>query len=89
MLNLKLIHLLLDPNYPEDIPQDKWESIMKKQEQSISSIKNIVPFFKTYTQQYSKINRTELPKEEFVQWKKKEETVPVVNEGEGDRKSVV
>lgn len=64
MLNLKLIHLLLDPNYPEDIPQDKWESIIKKQEQSISSIKNIVPFFKTYTQQYSKINRTELPKEE-------------------------
>ena len=63
MINLKLIHLLLDPNYPADIPQDKWDSIMKKQNDSIESIGKIKSYFKSYTQQFSKINRTELPKE--------------------------
>jgi len=63
MINLKLVHLLLDPNYPADIPQDKWASIMKKQNDSIESIGKIKSYFKSYTQQFSKINRTELPKE--------------------------
>ena len=63
MINLKLVHLLLDPNYPADIPQDKWNSIMKKQNDSIESIGKIKSYFKSYTQQFSRINRTELPKE--------------------------
>lgn len=64
MINLKLIHLLLDPNYPADIPKDKWDSIINKQNKSIESINKIKTYFKSYTQQYSKINRTELPKDE-------------------------
>jgi GR25 family glycosyltransferase involved in LPS biosynthesis len=63
MINLKLVHLLLDPNYPADIPQDNWNSIMKKQNDSIESIGKIKSYFKSYTQQFSRINRTELPKE--------------------------
>ena len=59
-MKIKIVHLLLDPNKQEDFSDDEWNSIMYKQNKSIESIGKISKYFYRYTQQYSKVNRTEL-----------------------------
>ena len=60
-MNIKLVHLLLDPNFFADIPEEKWKSVIDKQQQSIDSFSKVKSHFVSYTQQFSKVNRTELP----------------------------
>ena len=60
---IKIVHLLLDPNEPEDIPQERWESTIQKQKQSIQCWENIKHKFFDYIPRYTKVNRTELPRE--------------------------
>ena len=62
-LNIKVVHLLLDPNYPEDIPEKNWESTMYKQKKSIECWENMSHKFTSYIKRYTKVNRTELPVE--------------------------
>jgi len=57
---LKIVHLLLDPNYPEDIPEMNWKSTIEKQNLSIDCMKKMSKHFE-YVQRYQKVNRTELP----------------------------
>lgn len=60
-MNIKLVHLLFDPSYSADISTDDWNSNLLKQNQSITAFDKIKYGFKSYTQQFSKVNRTELP----------------------------
>jgi hypothetical protein len=60
---IRVVHLLLDPNEPEDIPYDKWESTIEKQNLSISCWEQIKHKFFDYVSRYTKVNRTELPYE--------------------------
>jgi hypothetical protein len=60
---IRVVHLLLDPNNPEDIPLEKWDSTMLKQNSSISCWENMKHKFFDYVPRYSIINRTELPRE--------------------------
>ena len=60
---IRVVHLLLDPNSPEDIPLEKWESTIKKQNLSISCWENMKDSFFDYVPRYTKVNRTELPYE--------------------------
>lgn len=57
---IRIVHLLLDPNYPEDIPERNWKSTIEKQNLSISCMKRMSERFE-YVQRYQKVNRTELP----------------------------
>lgn len=57
---IRLVHLLLDENHPEDIPVDLWGSRMEKQKKSqelFSELKDSLE----YIQLVSKVNRTDLP----------------------------
>ena len=58
---IRVVHLLMDPNSPEDIPLDKWNSTVSKQEFSISCWENMKDVFFDYVPRYTKVNRTELP----------------------------
>lgn len=58
---IRVVHLLLDPDVPKDIPLDSWNSTIKKQEQSISCWENMSHYFYDYVKRYSIVNRTELP----------------------------
>lgn len=60
---IRVVHLLLDPNHPEDIPLDKWKSTIDKQELSLSCFRNIKHKFYDYVERYTIVNRTELPYE--------------------------
>ena len=60
---IKVVHLLLDPNEPEDIPKERWESTIEKQRQSIQCWENMKHKFFDYIPRYTKVNRTELPRE--------------------------
>jgi hypothetical protein len=60
---IKVVHLLLDPNEPEDIPLERWESTIEKQRQSIRCWENMKHNFFDYVSRYTKVNRTELPTE--------------------------
>lgn len=60
---IKVVHLLLDPNEPEDIPKERWESTIEKQRQSIQCWENMKHKFFGYIPRYTKVNRTELPRE--------------------------
>jgi hypothetical protein len=62
-LNIKLVHILLDPNHPEDIPLDSWKSTIDKQNFSIQCWEKIKHKFTSYIPRYSIVNRTELPVE--------------------------
>jgi hypothetical protein len=64
---IKICHLLLDPNQPQDIPSDKWNSVMAKQRASVSAFEKIASNFACYSQIYSVVNRTELPSENCAQ----------------------
>ena len=61
--NIKICHLLLDPRNPQDIPSDKWDSVILKQNLSISAFEKIASNFSCYSKMYSVVNRTELPEE--------------------------
>jgi len=60
---IKVVHLLLDPNEPEDIPQESWESTIQKQKLSIQCWEGMKHNFYDYVPRYIKVNRTELPRE--------------------------
>jgi hypothetical protein len=61
--NIKLVHLLLDLEYSADIPQEKWQSNIDRQKKSVECFSKVSTKFSSYTQLYSKVNRTFLPKE--------------------------
>ena len=58
---IKICHLLLDPKTPKDVPASKWESTIGKQSTSISYFNQLASGLHAYTQQYSDVNRSELP----------------------------
>lgn len=58
---IKVVHLLLDPNEPKDIPLKSWESTIEKQTLSIKCWENLSHKFDSYIQRYTIVNRTELP----------------------------
>jgi len=60
---IRVVHLLMDPNSPEDIPLEKWDSTVSKQNSSIFSWENMKHKFFDYVPRYSVVNRTELPYE--------------------------
>jgi hypothetical protein len=62
-INIKVVHLLLDPNKQEDILDLNWQSTIEKQNLSIQCWENMKDKFTSYVQRYSVVNRTELPYE--------------------------
>ena len=60
-LNIKVVHLLLDPNEPQDISELNWKSTVEKQNLSIQCWKNMEHKFTSYIKRYSIVNRYELP----------------------------
>lgn len=62
-INIKVVHLLLDPNRQEDISDSNWKSTIDKQNLSIECWNNMKHKFSSYVQRYSVVNRTELPTE--------------------------
>ena len=60
-LNIKIVHLLLDPNEQEDISDSNWNSTVEKQNLSIQCWETMEHKFTSYVQRYSVVNRTELP----------------------------
>ena len=62
-LNIKFVHLLLDPNDPQDISESNWKSTVDKQNLSIQCWENIKHKFTSYIKRYSVVNRTDLPVE--------------------------
>jgi hypothetical protein len=58
---IKIVHLLLDPNEPQDIPEKNWNSTIKKQNESMECWEGMKHKFDSYVQRYSVVNRTELP----------------------------
>ena len=62
-LNVKVVHLLLDPDKQEDISDSNWESTIEKQNLSIECWNSMKHKFTSYVQRYSVVNRTELPTE--------------------------
>jgi hypothetical protein len=60
---IRVVHLLLDPNEPEDIPYDKWNSTIEKQNLSLSCWEQMKHKFFEYIPRYTIVNRTELPYE--------------------------
>lgn len=62
-LKIKFLHLLLDPNDPQDISELNWKSTVDKQNLSIQCWENIKHKFTSYIKRYSVVNRTDLPVE--------------------------
>ena len=62
-LNIKFVHLLLDPNDPQDITESNWKSTIEKQDLSIQCWEKMKHKFTSYVKRYSVVNRTELPVE--------------------------
>lgn len=60
-LNVKFVHLLLNPDEPQDINEFNWKSTIEKQNYSIQCWDQIKDKFTSYVQRYSVVNRTELP----------------------------
>lgn len=60
---IRVVHLLLDPNEPEDIPIERWNSTIEKQNLSIECWEKMKHKFFDYVPRYTKVNRTELPVE--------------------------
>ena len=58
---IRVVHLLLDPNEPEDLPLEGWKSNILRQEYSIKCWENMKHKFFEYIPRYTKVNRTELP----------------------------
>ena len=66
-MNIKLVHILLDPNDPQDIPAEEWKSTVSKQEKSRKYWEEVRHKFTSYIPRYSVVNRTELPRENCAQ----------------------
>jgi hypothetical protein len=66
-LKIKVVHLLLDPNEPQDLPLDRWESTIDRQNYSLSCWDNLKHKFHDYVPRYTKVNRTELPSENCME----------------------
>lgn len=66
-LKIKVVHLLLDPNEPQDLPLDRWESTIDRQNYSLSCWDNLRHKFHDYVPRYTKVNRTELPSENCME----------------------
>lgn len=64
---IKICHLLLDPDQPQDISGEKWASTIDKQNCSIDSFEKIASNFSCYSKMYSIVNRTELPSNNCAQ----------------------
>ena len=64
---IKICHLLLDPNQPQDIHPERWASTMDKQKASVAAFEKIASNFACYSQMYSVVNRTDLPSENCAQ----------------------
>lgn len=62
-MNIKLVHILLDPNDPQDINPEDWKSTVDKQRKSFEYWDGVKHKFTSYIPRYSSINRTELPSE--------------------------
>jgi hypothetical protein len=62
-LNIKFVHLLLDPEDPQDIAELNWKSTVEKQNYSIKSWEGIGHKFTSFVQRYTVVNRTDLPVE--------------------------
>jgi len=60
-LNIKLVHILLDPNEHKDIPLESWKSTVNKQLQSRNCWANIKHKFTNYVPRFNRLNREELP----------------------------
>lgn len=60
-LNIKFVHLLLNPDEPQDISEFNWKSTVEKQNYSIQCWDRMKDKFTSYVQRYSVVNRTELP----------------------------
>jgi len=60
---IKMVHLLLNPDYQADIPDESWGSTIDKQRRSIEYFRKISHKFSAHSQIFSNINRTELPVE--------------------------
>ncbi len=66
-MNIKLVHILLDPNNPQDISKENWESTVNKQKVSRDYWESVKHKFTSYIPRYSVVNRTELPVENCAQ----------------------
>lgn len=62
-LKIRVVHLLLNPEEPKDIPKEKWTSTIEKQNLSLYFWENVRNKFYDYVPRYSVVNRTELPYE--------------------------
>jgi hypothetical protein len=60
-MKIKIVHLLINPEHQKDVSDERWQSILDKQKQSIECFDKLKYKFHSYTQQYSLINREELP----------------------------
>lgn len=60
-IKTKLVHILLDPDKPQDIPLDDWESTIAKQRKSRDCWESIKHKFTSYVPRFNIVNRTELP----------------------------
>lgn len=60
---IKVVHLLLNPDYSGDLPNDIWLSRIEKQNESINCWRRISHNFTHYVESYSLLNRSELPYE--------------------------
>jgi hypothetical protein len=58
---IRVVHLLLDPNSPEDLPKKKWKSTVDRQNESLKYWESVKDLFYDYVPRYSVVNRTELP----------------------------
>lgn len=60
---IKVVHLLLDPDEPQDIAEEQWKSTIEKQDLSIQCWESMSHNFDSYIKRWSIVNRTELPVE--------------------------
>jgi hypothetical protein len=66
-MNIKLVHILLDPNDSQDISKENWDSVVAKQKVSRDYWESVKHKFTSYIPRYSVVNRTELPSENCAQ----------------------
>lgn len=60
---IRVVHLLLDPNDPQDLPEEGWRSTIEKQNLSLQCWEKMKDKFYDYVPRYTVVNRTELPYE--------------------------
>ena len=60
-INIKLVHILLDPDQSKDIPMENWKSTIDKQIKSRECWKNIKHKFTSYVPRFNILNREEVP----------------------------